>query len=51
MDNSNLKIQKSVALPKEQWDKLAEIAKRKYMSVSDVIRQALAEYIKNNANK
>lgn len=51
MENCNVKIQKSIALTKEQWEKLNDIAKRKYMSVNDVVRQAIAEYIKNNANK
>ena len=48
--NSNVKIQKSIVLAKEHWEKLSEIAKEKYMSVNDVVRQAISDYIKAREN-
>lgn len=40
------KIQRSIVIGKSQLDELNKIAKRKYMSVNDVIRQAIDLYIK-----
>ena len=45
---NNNKVQRSIVLPQEQLEELNKIAKRKYMSVNDVIRLAVAEYIKTN---
>ena len=45
------KIQRSIVITKEQAENLNKIAKRKYMSVNDVIRQAIDLYIKEKLVK
>lgn len=47
------KIQRSIILPKEDLEKLNALASKKYISVNDIIRQAISEFIKKSedANK
>lgn len=42
------KIQRSIILTKEMQEALEQIAKRKCMSVSDVMREAILKYIKKD---
>lgn len=44
----NGKVHRSIVLMKEQAVELEKIAKKKYMSVNDVIRQAIDFYIKKD---
>lgn len=46
--DKNSKIQRSIILTVQMKEDLEQIAKTKYMSVNDVIRIAISEYIKEN---
>lgn len=51
MTKKESKIQRSIILTKEMQEKLEQIANRKCMSVSDVMREAIMKYIKNYETK
>jgi predicted DNA-binding ribbon-helix-helix protein len=41
----------SLRLPDFVWEALGEIAKRENLRISDVLRIAIAEYLRKNLNK
>lgn len=45
------KIQRSIILTKEMLEKLEQIANRRCMSVSDVMREAITKYVKSYDSK